>query len=337
MKYYREYYLTLIILLVASLNIQSQVFNWEIGYFGFMDNREYFNKYVNDQTIFGSRIYGEAGFSFNESNKIMAGADYLYEFGSKGELLAPNILLYYNGNRKNLNFYLGAFPRYNNVVMPMALMIDTFQYYRPTVEGILLSYKTPVFLHNIWIDWTGRQSYDRRESFLLGFSGYAKKGILLYRHHFVMSHVAHSKLHTSDEHLRDNGGYSAMLGLDLSSLTRLDSLTFCAGILGSYDRIRGVYDFRFPFGWIGEMDAIYKGFGLHATIYTGDSQTIISGDGFYKSTFYSRADAYYQVTSSSIQGKLQFSFHFLPGVVDLSMSLVIHAQLEGLFRGHHSN
>jgi hypothetical protein len=128
-----------------------------------------------------------------------------------------------------------------------------------------------------------------------------------------------------------------MAGLNLSDFTFLDSLTFTTGLLGSYDRIRGIYDFRFPFGWLSEMDVKYKGFGIHGTVYSGNSQVIISGDGFYKSSFYSRADVYYQAGSSAIQGKLQFSFHFIPDVMDLSMSLVIRAKLDGIFGRHQSN
>jgi hypothetical protein len=327
----------LLFTLVVDSVAEAQDFRYKIGYFGFLDNREYFNRFVNDQTIFGSRIYGEAGLSFDVNKKIMAGADYLYEFGSKGELLRPDITLYYNSKNKNLDFYLGAFPRFNRIKMPMALMIDTFQYYRPNVEGILVSYSAGRFRHNVWIDWTGRQSYRTRERFMLGFSGWARTGIFTYQHHFVMSHVAHSLDQDPNQHLRDNGGFSAMIGLDLSSVAGLDSLTISAGLLGSYDRLRGVYDFVLPLGWIGELEAMYKGFGIHGTIYTGDSQEIISGDGFYRSTFYSRADAYYQVSGSEIQGRLQFSFHFIPGVVDLSMSLLVRAQLDGMFRDHHSS
>jgi len=318
-------------------NLGAQNFIYKAGYFGFFDNREYFNEFVNDQTIFGSRIYGELGYSFNENNRIMAGADYLYEFGSKGELIAPDFIAYYYGKHKNLGLYHGAFPRVNKINMPMALMTDTFQYYRPTVEGILIEYKTPGFSHNIWIDWTARQSYEKRETFLLGFSAFAKKGILTYQHHLVMTHLAHSLNDSTDNQIRDNAGYAVMPGLDFSDITGLDSLTLSAGFLGSYDRVRSVYDFRFASGFIGEIEAGYRGFGLHGIIYSGDSQVITSGDGFYKSSFYSRADAYYQISKSNISGKLQISFHFLPGVVDLSMSLTVRAQLDGIFRSHQFN
>jgi hypothetical protein len=320
------------VIITLFSGVKAQEVKYKAGYFGFFDNREYFNPYVNDQTIFGSRIYGEIGASLNVHNKIMAGANFLYEFGSKGELTAPDLTLYYNGTRKNIDFYLGAFPRLNLLNMPMALMIDTFQYYRPNIEGILINYKSNSFRQNIWIDWTGHQSDKTREMFMLGFSGYAHKGILTYQHHFIMNHIAHDATHNPEQHLRDNGGYSLLAGADLTSFTGLDTLAFSAGILGSYDRIRSEYDFIFPFGWLAEAEARYKGFGIHGTLYSGDSQVILSGDGFYKSTFYTRADAYYQVSTSHIEGKLQFSAHFLPDVTDLSMSLLIRAQLDGIIR-----
>ena len=41
----------------------------------------------------------------------MAGADYLYEFGSKGEWIAPDFIAYYHGSIKIWDFIIGAFPR----------------------------------------------------------------------------------------------------------------------------------------------------------------------------------------------------------------------------------
>src|SRR5512133_701608 len=298
--------------LVISTNGISQQFIYKAGFFGFFDNREYFNPYINDQTIFGTRISGEAGYDFNADNRIMAGINYLYEFGSKGEGIAPDFTAYYHGQRENAGIYLGAFPRYELVSMPFALMSDTICYYRPNVEGILLEYHRNGLYQNVWIDWTGRQSFEKKEMFLLGFSGFIKKGIFISQHHFVMTHLAHSKKHV-DEHIRDNAGFTVMPGLDLAEIISIDTLTINAGVLASYDRLRGVYDFRFPVGFISELNAGYKGFGLKATFYAGDNQMITSGDGFYKSDIYGRIDFFYRLTNSSISSKIQVSTHFVPG------------------------
>jgi hypothetical protein len=329
--------LLFLIALLAPVNLLSQQFIYRAGFFGFFDNREYFNDFVNDQTIFGTRISGEIGYSFNSRNRIMAGLDYLYEFGSKGEWIAPDFTAYYNGRNEHWNLWLGAFPRINKLSMPFALMSDTIPYYRPNVEGILLEYNSNNgFRQNIWIDWNGRQSYTRNESFLLGFSGYLKKNIFLYQHHFVMTHFAHT-LNGTGEHIRDNGAITLLPGLDLSNTLPLDTLSLSAGILASYDRIRDVYDFSFPVGFLAVLDANYRGFGFKGTLYAGESQVITSGDGFYKSDFYGRTDFFYQKTTSNISGRVQFSMHFIPGVMDLSMMLVVRASLDGIFARHQSN
>lgn len=307
----------------------AQDFIWSIGNHSFFDNREYFNPYVDDQTIFGSRIYGSAGFAINENNRFAFGADYLYEFGSKGEGREPDIILYYQGNFRDLEFSIGAFPRHEAMEVPLALLSDTIQYYRPNIEGMLLDYRHGSFRHNAWIDWTGRQSATRREVFMLGFSGQYSKGVFLYRHHFIMNHIAHSKEHDPEEHIRDNGAYNIMAGLNLSSFTVFDTLTVTTGVLGSYDRIRSIYDLTWLSGWLTEAEIRFRGFGVHGLYYRGDEQQIVSGDGFYRSDMYGRTDFYYKKQSPYVSGMLQFSMHFIPGIVDLSMAVVIRAQLDG--------
>jgi hypothetical protein len=321
-----------VIIIITNLtlfHVTSQTFDWRAGFHGFFDNREYFNQHTNDQTMFGSRVYGEAGFSLNDNSRVMAGLNYLYEFGSKGDLIAPDIILYYHAYNRSLNFLFGAFPRKKLIDQPLLLLTDTLNYYRPYTEGAFLEFRKSWGYHNIWIDWTGRQTNNKREAFLIGGSGHLGKGILFYEHHFNMYHLAAPAIPIPDEHLRDNGGLTAVCGLDLSSKLPVDSIFISSGIGLSFDRIRNVYDFRTPVGWYSELGAEYKGFGIHGTFYMGDSHTIIYGDRFYSSDSYQRIDLFYERNHSKrISGKLQFSFHFIPGVTDYSQMLVICVDLE---------
>jgi hypothetical protein len=323
----------LILLFTVNLFIHhaaGQSFDWRTGFHGFFDNREYFNQYIDDQTMFGSRVYAEAGFSLNDDNHFMAGISYLYEFGSKGDLIAPDIILYYHTGKGPLEFYLGAFPRKGLINQPLMLLTDTLNYYRPNAEGMFLEFSKPWGYHNIWIDWTGRQTDTRRETFLLGGAGHFRKGVLFCEHHFIMYHFAAPAIPIPGDHLRDNGGLTAVCGLNLSGILPVDSLFISSGIGLSVDRIRNVYDFRTPVGWYTELGIEHKGFGMHGTCYLGDSHTIIYGDKFYTSDSYQRIDLYYtRSRSARIRGRLQFSFHFIPGVVDYSQMLVVLINLEG--------
>ncbi len=232
---------------------------------------------------------------------------------------------------------MGVFPRYGKLEMPLALLTDTLNYYRPNVEGIFMEYKTSGFRHNLWIDWTGRRSVITRESFTLGLSGYFNKGLFVYTHHFVINHLAHTEPKIPGMSLRDNAGYSVMAGVNLASFTGLDSLVLTTGVLGSFDRLRGEYDMRSPLGWIGEIEARYKRFGVHGMVYSGEKQFITSGDKSYQAGFYTRADASYQITNKLIDSSLKFSYHFLPEANEFSVQFVLRVQIEGLFERKMNN
>jgi hypothetical protein len=326
--------------IIANLIIHhviSQTFEWRTGMHGFFDNREYFNEYSLDQTMFGSRVFAEGGFSLDDHQYFRAGLNFLYEFGSKGDLVAPDIIIYYHASKGPLNFFFGAFPRKGLINQPLMLLTDTLNYYRPNAEGMFLEFRKSWGYQNIWIDWTGRQTNSRRESFLIGGTGHIGKGVLFYEHNFIMYHYAAPAIPLPDDHLRDNGGLTAVCGLNLSAVLPLDSAFISSGMALSFDRIRHVYDIRSPVGWYTELNVQLKGFGVHGTCYIGDSHTVIYGDRFYSSTSYQRIDLYYlRNQSGRISGKLQFSLHFVPGIIDYSQMLVIFVNLEGNKNIHKS-
>jgi hypothetical protein len=323
--------LTAVVLGLSFFCVTSgQYFKWNTGFHGFFDNREYFNKFIEPQTIFGSRLYADAGFMVNENNRFRAGFNYLYEFGSKGDLIAPDITMFYHGFTKHVNFYIGAFPRHDLVTHPFVLLTDTLEYFRPNVEGMYLGFKTGWAYHNIWIDWTSRQTDSRRETFLIGGEGMLRKGILFYQHNFIMYHFAGPAIPIPGDHIRDNGGITLSVGVDLSSQMFLDSMTVKTGAVFSYDRIRHEYDFKYPLGTINNLLLMYKNFGVMGTYYYGNSQILLYGDGFYKSKNYGRIDLFYMNNKSALMnGKLQFSFHIIPGNIDYSQSFVIRVNLDG--------
>jgi len=323
--------------LFAVIASYGQKYDYRVGYLGFFDNREYDNIYAFDQTMFGSRIRAEAGATIDGQNRFAAGIDYLYEFGSKNELIAPDIVLYFNGSHNRFDYALGALPRYGRINMPLALLTDTLNYYRPNIEGIYLEYKGDVLRHNLWIDWTGRRSESTRESFTIGLSGSIDKGAFVYRHHMVINHLAHTMPMAPGASLRDNIGYTMVAGVDLTSLTGLDTLTFTTGVLGSNDRLRGVYDFQPKLGLISELEVGFKGFGLHGVVYRGENQLVTSGDKSYTADLFTRGDVYYQIKKKSIESRLQFSYQFLPDATEMSILLIIRISIDGIFKRQTSN
>ncbi|HPT11097.1 MAG TPA: hypothetical protein PLP69_00610 [Bacteroidales bacterium] len=323
-----------LILFILPLNALSQQFDWKIGYLGFLDNREVDNVAIYGQTMFGSRLSGEIGVSPEGKGRFAAGTDFLYEFGWQGAYKRPSLLLYYENSYRNFNFSFGSFSRYNKTDMPIALLSDTLNYYRPEIQGLYFEYKTPSFRQNLWIDWTGRKTKEVRESFIAGMSGYYSRGLFIYQHHLVLNHISLTEPMEVGTYVRDNLGATVKTGLNLSSVTPLDSLALMAGGIVSLDRQRTFYDFKYSKGITFEVEAGYRNFGLHEMACFSDGLTILSGDSPYTATYYSRTDLYYVMKKEWLEAKIQFSYHHIPLTDMVSTMLVLRVNTMGVFKKH---
>lgn len=314
---------------VINTLCSGQEWKWDAGYHGFFDNREYFNEYVPPQTMFGARVFGYTGFAFNESNEFGIGLHAIYEFGDKLQKDDFHPIIFYKHTNNLVKLILGAHPRMELIDLPLFLLSDTLLYYRPNFEGIFLEFRRPWGFQRVWLDWTTRQDDYAKETFKIGGTGVLRKGILFYRHDFVMTHYAGAAIPVPDDHIRDNGGLYAGLGLNLSGITFLDTLVISSGFCFSYDRFRNV-DTSFYYGSLTQITAEYKGFGIKSTSYFGDGQVQMNGDGLYSAPVYNRFDFYWRIfRKSNIQGKVEFSLHLVENVLDTSQSFTIYANLGG--------
>lgn len=315
---------------ITLIKSYGQELIWESGTYTFFDNREYFNNYVQPQSMLGVRPFLYGGFTVDRKNKFLGGMSYLYEFGSHSstEDLKPAFWFEHNSNYARVN--MGVFPRENLFELPYVLQHDTFRYYRPYVEGIFIEFSKPWGNQNVWLDWTSRQTNVDRETFLIGGTGKLHSGIFNFRYDFIMYHFAGTAVPDTNDHIRDNGGLAASTGINLSSYTPLDSLLISTGITGSYDRLRNVYDMDYRLGSLSEIYAEYKYIGLRSTTYFGEGQTQMVGDGLYSAKFYSRLDFILKLfVKSRVYSRVEFSLHFLPEVVDVSQQFIISVALDG--------
>ena len=321
------------ILLIGSVILYSaecygQRVSMQTGFNGFLDNREYYNPYAQPQTMFGVRLSGIGKITFSQNIEIGAGADILYEFGDKlrNENIKP--VIYFHFDKKFINLYLGTFPRRGLIHMPLFMQSDTIFYYRPNCDGIFLDFKKSWGNQTLWLDWTSRQADTIRETFQIGGSGKLQKGIFLYRHDFIMTHYALSGDRISDEHIRDNGGFYLGAGINLSSHL-FDSLTFQTGYCFSYDRLRSVYDFSFYNGSLSQFYIELYPFGIRTSFYFGEGQVQLWADGLYRAKYYNRTDFVWHIfKQQNLQGSVEFSFHVIEEVLDMSQSFKIRALID---------
>jgi hypothetical protein len=146
------------ILCIFFSKVDGQEFRFNSGLHTFFDNREYFNDFIAPQTILGARAFVDAGFAIDPYSEFLIGANFMYECGShvRKDLIHPT--LYFHFNKKPFEVYTGAFRRNGLFELPFVLETDTFQYYRPNVEGIYLKAEKP-WAGKIygWIGPPGRQ------------------------------------------------------------------------------------------------------------------------------------------------------------------------------------
>lgn len=312
-----------------STTLVSQDFEWNAGFDGFLDNREY-NSIEIPKTIFGSRIRGEIGGSYEGTHRMMAGLNFLFEYGADPWAMRPDITAYYEFDREPFNFFIGSFPRRSLIDFPLSLLSDTLHYYRPNMQGVYLGFKKSWGYQNIFIDWTSRQTETAHERFVFAQSGEAHFGLFYYNHHFIMGHFAHTALRLN-ESLRDNGGFDINLGTNLSRLVPLDTLLFSVGTLVSLDRDRGLHDdFQTPAGITAGGMVMWKGLGLEGMYYRGEGHTFLYGDPFYRLKSYGRLDFFWApFRSGPVKGKLNVVLHFANGQVDYSQQILLSIDLEG--------
>ncbi|MBN1118925.1 MAG: hypothetical protein JXA77_17070 [Bacteroidales bacterium] len=323
-------YLLLIIGFFCLKISYSQYFIWNAGTDNFFDNREYFNKYVEPQSMLGTQIFASAGFLVDENNSFYGGFNFLHEYGSKPAYANIKPTMYFRHASRNAKVYMGSFSRRNLITHPNVLLTDTFKYYRPNVEGIYLEFSKPWGSQTAWLDWTSRQTETDRETFLIGGTGTLMPAKWFLQYNFLMYHYAGTAIPDSTDHIRDNGGLTFHGGINLSENTFLDSLCFKTGLTFSYDRLRHVYDTDLRLGSLTELYASYNFFGLRTTNYFGEGQIQMVGDGLYSAKFYNRTDLIiYFFKKNRVKSFVEFSLHFLPEVVDVSQKFSIYIDISG--------
>ncbi len=329
----KKYILFIGLVLIASLKLSAQELEGSLNYFGFVDNREYIKSGRFSQTIFGNRLSPEIGLRLDSIHRFRLGFNALYEFGSQRGNFADKIIpvVYYQYQQKQVNFFIGTFPRLNLLDdYPRALLKDTLNYYRPNVEGMLAKFETKMFKETIWIDWTSRQTDLDRETFLFGLSGKYQSGNFFISHYAYMFHNAGAAIAVPGDNLQDNGAALVKLGLDFSKKSFLDSIKISAGAMMSFERTRSISEFKTPIGFIADLHLGYKKFSVTNTFYKGEGHGLIYGDQFYTAKTYDRIDlGWAPISFKNIEGKFVFTYHFADGITDNQQAFFLRYKIGG--------
>ncbi len=313
------FFISLTFILAFSFHLQAQEIGVRLNFFGYADNREYGASYTEDKTFFGTLISPQLYFKLNQNHTLYGGMHYNKDFGShKKDKPSFSPIAYYNYTSNSINFAIGFMPRYERLKdIPRVVLADTFMYDHPNLEGMVFQYRKGGFEQRVFIDWLSQQTFTDRERFMAGISGRYNQGLFYITHAGILYHNALTSNEALDDHIQDNGVFTASAGLDLSDKTVFDSLIIDAGAVVGFDRIRTKYEMQITKGFISTQHIGYKKFALTNILYLGQAQYLPNGDPFYRRNRYDRLDfSWIPFKSRTIEAKFVASFHFSKGKVD---------------------
>ena len=308
-----------LLLLLFSMAVSAQTFDYALRYDGIGDNREFFSPYNQAETFLGSRLGFDVGTTIDSLHQFRVGLSYFYEYGSELLELKPQLIMYYSNQKGSWGFKMGAFPRKENTYYPYAFVSEKYEYFNPTVDGMLVTYQKKNTNLNLLVDWVSRQDSTRREQFMAGIFGKQNPNSFIFEEYWYMFHSAGKIVRTPEEHIEDYMGGCFLFGYDFSSLVPLDILTIKTGALESSYRNRGVsMDYDVKISSYSEIVADYKGFGVEAFLKFGSEHKFMLGDQFFSNAKnYVRTRFYFTpINFKRVQGRFMWSLHIANGDMD---------------------
>ena len=194
----------LLVLLLALVcgggyTLCAQELRLSVDFATLFDNTEYASlKNTSSGTLFGSRLTPQVGLEWWDTNEFVVGADLYQDFGHDKFLSDAKLQLYLASKSFRFDIYAGIFPReaMNGLCSPL-FFDPAYCYYNNNISGVLARYRDPQSPSYVEfaMDYTGKRSYDVRESFEILSSGrqsfYVGRGeYLSLGYDFLMGHYA---------------------------------------------------------------------------------------------------------------------------------------------------
>ncbi|MGQ7870815.1 hypothetical protein [Sunxiuqinia sp. sy24] len=303
------------VLLFTAVTGFTQKFEYDVLFHGIGDNREYFSGVANSQTILGEQTSFAIGTTVDGVHEFRIGLSHLFEFGSEIADQKTKLTAYYHYSDEQKEFYFGAFPRMGLIDFPLALITDTFLYYRPNIEGLYGKYNWDWGHQSAFVDWTGHQTVSQRETFMAGFSGEMRQQSIFFQNYITLFHYAGTTLRPEGENIHDNLGAALFLGSDLDQLLPLENSYVKLGMLYSKHRERHVSDgYKNANSLLAEFYGEVRQLALRSSLNFGNGHTIMNGDRFYDADSYWRTDLIWRfIASKHVEGRFNLSFHLIDG------------------------
>ena len=319
----------------------AQEFQWKVNLNYFFDNTEFSESTLTkDQTMAGVHFSPELGMKWDQNNSIFGGVDMLKKSGSNTVVDKVKFIGYYQFHDDNTLLRAGSFQKgellsnYSDFFFQ-----DSVRYYRPVMEGLYFRKGNECAFFNLWLDWTGYQTENDRESFFLGASGYKSFGSLFFvDFQSYMFHFATTRPDTQGYGVCDNLLGQVSAGVNYSNNRGLNSLLFSIGTLAGFERDRQkMSDYKTPVGLVLRANADYKSFGTDNKFYFGQSRMTMYekygtdlywGNPFLRSGNYVESKWYWNLIKSQyVKGQLAAKMQFSEGKVFFEQVFTLSASI----------
>jgi hypothetical protein len=283
-------------------SLVAQRADWSLSLNHFFDNTEFEgSSYQRPQTMAGVWLKPALSLELDSFSRIHAGINLLKEYGTPTWNDDIDLVSYYDYHRDRLNFQVGSFPR-EDVTRSFSRMFfqDSLLYYRPTMTGLWFHTGNSLSEAGLFMDWTGKKAGVEHEAFFIGAMGAYSHGMIFSSAQALLRHHAASQFVRG---VQESAFCQVSLGLNLTQLSLLDTLTLQAGYLTSFQRDRTrVADWSVNIGLSTELKAGWRQLSLISTWYFGSGMmpeqarlgnSIYWGDPFYNGSLYGRTDVMY--------------------------------------------
>lgn len=319
-----RYALLLSLSLAAVAPVFAQSLHWAVDFNTIFDNREGSDRYTESKTFFQTKLAPEVGLSMDGGKHLIAGGlSWTQPIGNgwKGYQIQPTV--YYQFRTAKVRFNFGMFPKehlYRS--LPNYIWNDSIQYNQSNIRGLQVSYQRAQGFFEAIVDWRGMQTREQREAFNIIARGewqprckpFMLGGLVM------MNHLAKRYDPPEDERICDNFMTHLYVGVNLSHLTVMDSLTVRAGWLVDLTRNRTDDRWRAPSGFLLDVATEWRFLGLTNTFYIGKSLypyystfrwTLNQGEAYYQSPWFDRLSIYgyiFRRPFMNLSASLDFNF-----------------------------
>ncbi len=332
-------FVLLLLTLCSVVSIQAQDYMWKLGLDYFFDNREYEkSSYIEPQTLNGIWFSPSGGVTWDSSHTIVAGVDLLKIPGMKKAIDKVDLTLFYQYDSPNTIFRAGSFPRRDALSNYSDFFFnDSVKYFIPLMQGLFWQIGKGDNFFNAWMDWTGYATPENRESFFIGFSGKAAKGIFFSDFQSYLFHYAGTNPGNPVYGVSEQMQGMASIGVELESANGLNGL-LSAGVFAGIERDRKADIVHKPVGFISRANLEFWGIGTENTLYTGDPRMrfynqyggdLYWGTPFLQGTSYLQSKFYIRfMETDRIKIRLNGNLHLTEGNLLFQQTLTLSASID---------